>query len=297
MTIYQILFYFSIYSFLGWILEVSFHGAIVGKVINRGFLNGPVCPIYGFGMLALITILTTITKTNIQHINFLVIFNVGLIVCTLVEYIGGWVLDHLFHARLWDYRDMPLNINGYVCLVFSLAWGVGCVIALGFIHPMMIDFVNWIPERIGWWILLAIYLTILVDIIVSVSIMIGLNKKLAQLDKLQSTLRLVSNELTERIGGSAYETAQKVNEASVQAKLAGDELKESIVNVKDTAVQFKDEQLAELQQKINSIKETLSSDKFNLTKRMIDAFPKIDSHLYHDTLEEVKRIIFRTDKK
>ena len=71
----------------------------------------------------------------------------------------------------------------------------------------------------------------------------------------------------------------------------------NIVNVKDTAVQFKDNQVAELQQKINSLKEALTSDKFNLTKRLIDAFPKLDSHSYHDTLEDIKRIITSRTKR
>ena len=297
MIVYQLLYYFAIYAFLGWILEVAFHGAIVGKVINRGFLNGPFCPIYGVGMIAMIYLLTTVTHTEIQHIHFLIIFNVGSIVCTLIEYFGGWILDQIFHARWWDYRDMPFNINGYVCLIFSLAWGIGCVVAIGFIHPMIIDFVNWIPKQIGWWILGITYFGLTMDMIISVSVMIGLNEKLAQIDKLQKSLRIISDELTERIGGGAMETAQKVSEAGVQARIAGSELKENIVNVKDTAVQFKDNQVAELQQKINSLKETLTSDKFNLTKRLIDAFPSLDSHFYHDTLEDIKRIITSRTKR
>ena len=133
--------------------------------------------------------------------------------------------------------------------------------------------------------------------VISVSVMIGLNEKLAQIDTLQQKLRIVSDELTERIGGGAMETAQKVSEAGIQARIAGAELKENIVNVKDTAVQFKDDQIAELQQKISSLKETLTSDKFNLTKRLIDAFPKLDSHSYHDTLEDIKRIITSRTKR
>ncbi len=79
------------------------------------FLNGPFCPILGVGMIAMISTNTTVTHTEIQHIHFLIIFNVGSIVCTLIEYFGGWIYDQIFHARWWDYRDMPFNINGYVC--------------------------------------------------------------------------------------------------------------------------------------------------------------------------------------
>ena len=162
---------------------------------------------------------------------------------------------------------------------------------------MIIDFVNWIPKQIGWWILAATYFGLALDMVISVSVMIGLNEKLAQIDTLQKKLRIVSDELTERIGGGAMETALKVSEAGVQARIAGAELKENIVNVKDTAVQFKDDQIAELQQKISNLKETLTSDKFNLTKRLIDAFPKLDSHSYHDTLEDIKRIITSRTKQ
>ncbi len=100
-------------------------------------------------------------------------------------------------------------------LIFSLAWGIGCVVAIGFIHPMIIDFVNWIPKQIGWWTLGITYLGLTMDMVISVSVMIGLNEKLAPIDKLQKSLRIVSDELTERIGGGAMETAQKVSEAGI----------------------------------------------------------------------------------
>ena len=93
---------FFIYAFLGWCTEVAFAAFKERRFVNRGFLNGPFCPIYGVGMIAMIYLLTTVTHTEIQHIHFLIIFNVGSIVCTLIEYFGGWILDQIFHAPLLD---------------------------------------------------------------------------------------------------------------------------------------------------------------------------------------------------
>ena len=117
MTYYQICWYFLIYSFGGWALEVVYHAVACGKVINRGFLNGPVCPVYGFGVLSVFAMMNTFQGSGYQ-LNDGMIFLFGVILATAVELIAGWLLDVCFHARWWDYSNKPLNFHGYICLEF-----------------------------------------------------------------------------------------------------------------------------------------------------------------------------------
>ena len=129
MTYYQICWYFLIYSFGGWALEVVYHAVACGKVINRGFLNGPVCPVYGFGVLSVFAMINTIQGGG-YLMNDGMIFLFGVILATAVELIAGWLLDVCFHARWWDYSNKPLNLHGYICLEFSLIWGVAILLVV-----------------------------------------------------------------------------------------------------------------------------------------------------------------------
>lgn len=129
MTYYQICWYFLIYSFGGWALEVVYHAVACGKVINRGFLNGPVCPVYGFGVLSVFAMMNTFQGSGYQ-LNDGMIFLFGVILATAVELIAGWLLDVCFHARWWDYSNKPLNFHGYICLEFSLIWGVAILLVV-----------------------------------------------------------------------------------------------------------------------------------------------------------------------
>ena len=106
MTYFQICLYFLVYSFGGWVVEVIFHAVALGKVINRGFLNGPVCPVYGFGVLSVFALLNTIQSGGHQMSEGM-IFVFGFVLATAVELIAGWLLDVCFHARWWDsFRDV-----------------------------------------------------------------------------------------------------------------------------------------------------------------------------------------------
>lgn len=118
MTYFQICLYFLIYSFGGWVVEVIFHAVALGKVINRGFLNGPVCPVYGFGVLSVFALLNTIQGSGHQMSDGM-IFVFGIVLATAVELVAGWLLDVCFHARWWDYSDKPLIFMLHLPGVFS----------------------------------------------------------------------------------------------------------------------------------------------------------------------------------
>lgn len=99
--IYQLLWLFFIYAFLGWCTEVAYAALDTGKLVNRGFLNGPLCPIYGCGMAAVLTLLLPLQD------NLLILFAGGMLLTTLIELVGGWALKTLFHTTWWDYSTSP----------------------------------------------------------------------------------------------------------------------------------------------------------------------------------------------
>jgi len=237
---YHIFQYFLIYSFLGWCTEVAYAAVCEGRVVNRGFLNGPVCPIYGFGILAVFgTINTGLSRfgTGSSYTNLLLIFLCGMALTTMIELFGGWALDRLFHASWWDYSDKPFNFHGYICLQFSLLWGIGIVLIVEVLHPLIAaTFDRIMPETVGWPLMYFLYIVYASDTMLSVMIMVGLNKRLAELDEMQKRMRVVSNTLSDGIGRSALGTAQYIGEAKVQAALAKAEAIDSLSAAKAEAV-------------------------------------------------------------
>lgn len=190
MTYFQICLYFLVYSFGGWVVEVIFHAVALGKVINRGFLNGPVCPVYGFGVLSVFALLNTIQSGGHQMSEGM-IFVFGFVLATAVELIAGWLLDVCFHARWWDYSDKPLNFHGYICLEFSLIWGLAIVMVVKVFQKYVENQVSHTPATWEWVVIAILYAVYLTDFIVTVAVIRGLNKKLTRLDKVSSDLRIV----------------------------------------------------------------------------------------------------------
>lgn len=119
MQVYFLILYFFTYGFLGWCTEVAFASVKEGRFVNRGFLNGPICPIYGVGVSAVIFLLEPCQDW------LPVLYIASVVLVTLIEGLTGYAMDKIFHHKWWDYSDQPLNIGGYVCLIFSLVWEIG----------------------------------------------------------------------------------------------------------------------------------------------------------------------------
>ena len=128
-TINRYILYFFIYSCIGWILETLYAFIVLGHFDNRGFLLGPLCPIYGFGMLILILCLSKYKGKNLK------LFFVAAIVLTYFEYVAGFFLDVIFNLKWWDYFNDFFNINCRICLPFALVWGIIAIIVVNYIHP------------------------------------------------------------------------------------------------------------------------------------------------------------------
>lgn len=121
-------FWLALYGFIGWVYESILCSVKAKKWINRGFLHGPYCPIYGFGAVTVLLVLGRIG-------NPVMLFFLGaLLTCTL-EYLTSWVMEKLFHARWWDYHYMKFHINGRVCLAGAVIFGAMTVIVVKWVHP------------------------------------------------------------------------------------------------------------------------------------------------------------------
>lgn len=275
-TIYQLLALFLIYSFLGWCVEVSFVAVTSGRVVNRGFLNGPVCPIYGVGMLGALLLLGPVSD------NLLLLFLLGMLLCTFVELIGGWILERAFHTRWWDYTDEPFNLGGYICLRFSIMWGLAVTFAVRLIHPLVLSLVSWLPQLPGWILVGILYALFLVDFVLTLITVIGIRKRLGELERVGQALHAVGDTISDRVGNSALAADAKLE----SAKLAGQERMAEGKEKLEVAMETGQQKLAmgkerlEVameagQQKLSEARETYSATKERLGDRLSDSLQEL----------------------
>ena len=288
MTYFQICLYFLIYSFGGWVVEVIFHAVALGKVINRGFLNGPVCPVYGFGVLSVFALLNTIQSGG-HVMNEGMIFLFGVVLATVVELIAGWLLDVCFHARWWDYSDKPLNFHGYICLEFSLIWGLAIVMVVKVFQKYVEAQTSHTPATWEWVVVAVLYAVYLTDFIVTVAVIQGLNKKLTRLDKVRSNLRIVSDRLSDTLATTTIDTAQKVGEGKVQAALAKAEFLDATAAQKEKSIEMLRVKRAELQAQFDELSNSITNHTIVGQGRIIKAFPKMKHRDYSELIQELKK--------
>ena len=220
-SLYQVFAYFLIYSCLGWCLEVIYAAVTTGNLINRGFLNGPVCPIYGFGMVIVLFALTPLSHS------LLLLYLGGVILPSALELVGGWALYKLYHTRWWDYSDYPFNIGGYICLEFSLLWGVGTLIVMKLVHPIIADAVALIPPLVGLVLMFLLYAIYAADTIATAFAASDLARDLDALEKVADSMHAVSDAMTELLGTNAMAMDQKMDESRLQFKLAAAEARDN----------------------------------------------------------------------
>jgi uncharacterized membrane protein len=160
---------FALYSFIGWVMETIFASALQRKFINRGFLIGPFTPIYGFGAILIILSLGWIS-ISAQNTLILLISNllISTLLVTALEFITGFVLEKIFHAKWWDYSENFLNLKGYICLKYSLLWGILAFLLIQIVHPVIEQFIYLIPESTKRYVAVFFVIYFILDTIVSV---------------------------------------------------------------------------------------------------------------------------------
>jgi len=132
----KVILYFFIYAFIGWICEEIYCVASTHEFVKRGFLFGPLCPIYGYGALILIFFLKDYKNKPVK------LFFLSAVIFSVFEYITDFFLQALFGLRWWDYTEEFLNINGRITLSFTLVWGFGSLIFIKLVHPLVTKFIR-----------------------------------------------------------------------------------------------------------------------------------------------------------
>ena len=169
---------FIIYSFIGWFMEVIWTFITDKKLVNRGFLIGPYCPIYGVGCLLLIVLLDRFKD------NVFLLFFMSIIVCSILEYSTSFVMEKLFKARWWDYSNRKFNLNGRICAETMIPFGVLGVIVVYFVNPILSNIVNF--NNFVFYGILFLFIT---DLCISFGI----------IENMKGTITSVTKDSTEEI--------------------------------------------------------------------------------------------------
>ena len=218
-SLYEWVWVFLIYAFAGWCCEVMFVAVNEGHFVNRGFLAGPVCPIYGCGVSLIVLCLSPVQG------NLLLLFVGSVLLTSLIEFVTGFVLEKIFHQKWWDYSDLPFQLGGYVCLRFSLLWGVACVAALRLVHPLVMKLIRWVHPLAGH-ILLAVALVVLVvGMGVTVAALLKIKKQFRLLDEMEARIREVAEGLGKNLAAGATASASAAAKARAYSREELEELK------------------------------------------------------------------------
>ena len=199
-SFYYIISWFFIYSFLGWAWESAYVSIKNKKLVNRGFINGPLCTIYGAGAVTIYLLLRPFEK------NLALLYLGGVITATALEYVTGWIMETVFHTRWWDYSNKKFNLHGYISLASSLLWGAFSILLFKLLQP----FVSWItslyPQSIGEVILAVVSVLYGIDFGISAYTAFGLSKTFGKVeDMLEELISYMENS-------RLYETREEIRE-------------------------------------------------------------------------------------
>jgi len=288
-SISDIALFFIIYAVIGWVTEVIYQAVSKGIVVNRGFLNGPVCPIYGFGSLFVILLVKTLGIDYSSFSSDTKVFLLGMLLSTMLELVGGYALLKIFHARWWDYSTKPFNFHGYICLEFSIIWGFGILIVVRKVHPFIETvFGGMASSTLGLALLVAGYIIFISDFAVSVLITLGLNKRITRLDDMQKSMTEFSDSLSTRIGEDALSAMEKVDEYKAQSALFEAEMRDAAADRREEVSR----ELAEMKKDYELAREEfykkVRKSRFFGTGRILTSYPNLRLVNHSEIVEKTK---------
>lgn len=296
----DIFYNFIIYSFIGWIYESGYVSVTKKILVNRGFLNGPIIPLYGCGATLVFFLFWRYKGLN------LIIFFGGMIVATILEFITSYFMEMLFHAKWWDYSDKRFNFNGRICLAASLVWGFLSLLMINVIQPIILYIIGLFRSPYNIYVAYIIFTVFCLDATVTVVHMLKLDGLLSYLHNL-------------RVEFSNYMVKTKLYDSNedVKNKLSGYKFTELLDNIKKTLEENK-ENLIKNQGKRKSsywrgfkkdvekhVKEYMSKFQTQVNntsfvqKRLLKAFPKLVYSKREDVLKELRERLqkIRKNKK
>lgn len=253
-SLYQMFHLFCFWAFIGWGIEVCYMTLETGEYQNRGFLNMPICPIYGFGVLMVVIFFRPLNHTVIP------LFLATGALCTGFELLVGLGMEKMFHTRWWDYSDEKYNFKGLICMKVSLLWGWGCVLIIRVVEPLVEKLIDIIPVEIGLVGIFVMSVLIVIDLICSIAAVNKLNARLKQIEEISALMLKSSVKIGENIASETIEIRDKYEQLKdSKAVTEIRERYEKLIDTRDAAVE-----------------------------RLIKAFPDIRSVSYSDSLEKIK---------
>ena len=290
--------FFFIYSFIGWVWECCFVSVRKRRWVNRGFIYGPMLPIYGFGALAVL-ISTIRVRDSIP-----LIFLFGMVGATLLEYVTGAVMERLFNVKYWDYSNQKFNLNGYICLTSSLGWGLFSVLLVKFVHVPIEGAVLKIPTIIAEGIAFVLTVAAAVDVTQSFNDAMDLKRILAQLEeskkqirKIQEKLKVASEEFVEdyrqRAGEFVEDYRRRVEEHVEDYRGRAEEMAE---DYKKLAEEHMDSYRQRAEEMVEGYKEEIKVQK---KKRREQINSRKEEYLarVHARREERQRLLARLSER
>ena len=206
-NMYELIWLFLIYSFLGWMLETILAATEQRRFVNRGLINGPLCTIYGVA----IVILTIFG----QELPLFWLFLGAMIVATVTEWIGGHMIERFYHERWWDYSDIKWNLDGYICLPASLVWGVLGTVSMRWGNGLLIRLYGFLPEGIGHlvWILAGM---LVLDVAATIFALSGIGRSTQKWEAVDSWFTSISLRIGQWLYGHVDRRIHRAYPKTVQ---------------------------------------------------------------------------------
>ena len=276
------LFFFYFYCFLGWIWETCYVSVLKAKWVNRGFMRGPFLPIYGSG--ATVVLVFPLPFRD----NAGLVFVVGMVSATVLEYFTGAAMERMFHVRYWDYSSQRLNLNGHICLTSSLAWGVFSVILTLYGHTLVERLASCMSTNVLEVIVFVLTVYISIDMAESVREAINLREVLVSLEENNEDFRRLQKHIevvSAFYGGELKERSEaglrKINSALESGREMYDRLGENSRNSR-----------AAFMEKVNSARAKKEYGRMNsLLKRNPHAVSKMHEEAFSRFMEFTEKDI------
>lgn len=210
--------YFLWYSFLGWALETLYCSLKARRLVGRGFLVGPVCPIYGVGALVMILLLAPLAGHPV------LLYLIACVVLSAWEYLVAWVLETTTHVKYWDYSHLPWNLHGRICLSVSLWWGILANVTLRVIHPATQRLFAWAQPPLRWWIAGVLGGLLVVDAAVTIRKLAATTRLLELAEQAREELAQKQQELRRQLAQSARRGMERRDQMREDLQQAGRQL-------------------------------------------------------------------------
>ena len=280
-SLLQWMLFFYIYCFFGWIIESTYVSVCTGNWVNRGFMRGPVIPIYGTGAVIVLFAVIPFRTSPI------LVFIVGTVAASILEFVTGFVMERIYKVRYWDYSDKPFNLFCYICLFNSLCWGVLSILLIYLVHSWVEKGVLFLNDMVLLSIDSGISSLFIVDLFNSSTTAVELKRMLANSQKLKDDLMNIHNKMIE------------FNTAIANGKEKMDELKQMSLqelyisardNMSNIASDKDSPELQNLKNKLDLLKDKyykrmLAEDKAKF--KLLKNNPKAVSYKYKESLREI----------